>query len=258
MSLTAPKDNTDPALHNLMQTRVGFGKAQYKIMSSMYAGNLVKGAMNLTLAILLPIVRQLWALSTLQESIGLSVIYAGMTVGILVQVLSDRLGRKKMLLAALLLDLVTLLGFISWNWYSFVFFFFLTQASNTLTICTTLIYMTEITTIDHRSTLFVKFGIFYLSGFAYICIFGYFLLTPQWWRYTAVVVYVPCLVAVGLYCCWSRETLQYLWARREGEKLEEVVDWMGRENNGEEFERVGVEEYINGEEGRNGEENRGN
>ena len=121
--------------------------AQYKIVSPMFMGNLVKGAMTLILAILLPIVRQQWTLSTLQESVGLSVIYAGMTVGLLIKVLADRIGRQKILMIALVIDVIALIGLLSWNWYTFVFFFFLSQVSNTLTISTTLIYITEITTI---------------------------------------------------------------------------------------------------------------
>ena len=209
------RDNTHTVLQELLQSHIGFGKAQYKIVSPMFAGNLVKGAMTLTLGIILPIVRHKWELNTIEASVGLFIIYAGMTVGLLLQALADKVGRKKTLLMALIIDLVALLGLLSWNWYLFVFFFFLSQVSNTLTISTTLIYITEVTTNEHRPALFLKLGLAFIGGFAYACLTGYFLLTPALWRYMFVVMYVPCLISVGIYCCWAKETLQYLWAKKE-------------------------------------------
>lgn len=127
-----------------------------------------------------------------------------MVIGLFIQAFADRVGRQKILLIGLIVDIVALIGLLSWNWYISVFFFFLSQVSNTLTISSTFIYITEMTTSEHRSRLFISLGLSYLVGFIYACIAGYFLLTPSLWRYTSVVMYVPCLAAVGLYCLWSR------------------------------------------------------
>jgi MFS family permease len=140
------KDNTSTVLQDLFQNRIGFGKAQYKMVSSLYMAGFVKCAMNLTMAIILPIVCHQWSVTLLQETLGLSLIYSGMTVGLLLQGFADRCGRRTIILMAAIIDIVALLGLFSWNWNLFVFFFFLAQVSCTLTVSITYIYMTEITT----------------------------------------------------------------------------------------------------------------
>ena len=150
-----------------------------------------------------------------------------MVVGLLLQGLADRWGRQKIALMAVCIDIVGLLGLVSWSWPMFIFCFFIAQASSTLTVSITYIYITEITINKHRGSLLVTFFILIFLGFFYVCITGYFLLTPYLWKYMSVVIFVPCLVAIGLYCCYMKESLQYLWAKKDGEGLYETINWMG-------------------------------
>ena len=86
------------------------------MLSPVFVGSAVKMAMNLTLAILLPVVCHQWSVSLFQETLGLSIIYSGMTVGLLLQSLADKWGRKKVVLLAAVLDVISLLGLLAWNW----------------------------------------------------------------------------------------------------------------------------------------------
>jgi hypothetical protein len=59
------RDNTATALQDLLQNRIGFGTAQYKMVSALYLSGFVKSAMNLTMAVLLPIVCHQWSVTIL-------------------------------------------------------------------------------------------------------------------------------------------------------------------------------------------------
>ena len=127
-----------------------------------------------------------------------------MVAGLFIQGLADRWGRQKIALMAVCIDVVSLLGLVSWSWPMFVFCFFMAQTSNTLTISITYIYITEITVNEHRSFLLAALFITMDLGLIYVCISGYLLMTPSLWNYMSVVIFVPCLVAIGLYCCWIK------------------------------------------------------
>ena len=127
-----------------------------------------------------------------------------MVAGLFLQGLADRWSRQKIALMAVFIDIVSLLALVSWSWPMFVFCFFMAQTSNTLTISITYIYITEITVNEHRSFLLAALFITMDLGLIYVCISGYFLMTPSLWKYMSVVIFVPCLVAIGLYCCWIK------------------------------------------------------
>jgi hypothetical protein len=81
-----------------MKDQVGFGKAQYALVSTLSLLLLSVGGQMMAQGLTLPLLKKQWKLSTLQEAVGFMIMNIGIPLGSVLQFLSDTFGRKTFIL----------------------------------------------------------------------------------------------------------------------------------------------------------------
>ena len=91
-------------------------------------------------------------------------------------------------------------------------------------------FTAEICEAGQRATLLARMWILWIGGYILSCILGYFFLVHNQWRLVLLILCVPSLFALVLQMLVGRETLHYLWVKKESEKVHELVNEMCEEN----------------------------
>ena len=115
-----------PKLEAILEDKIGYGKAQFKLVIPMAILMVCEGAETIAIGMLLPIIKNSWNITTMEEAIGLTLINIGFPLGSFLQTYSDKYGRKPFItLDASLLVIFGILSVISWNFPIFIFFRFI-------------------------------------------------------------------------------------------------------------------------------------
>jgi MFS transporter, putative metabolite:H+ symporter len=208
-----------------MENQVGFGKGQYALASTLALLLLSVGAQTMAQGLTLPILKQQWHLSTLQEAMGFMIMNIGMPLGSILQSLSDTFGRKVFIFIDLLIvTIFGLLSAIAWDFTSLVIFRFFYSIGVGILFPLFSCYATEVSPNSKKGTLVTALWIIFVGGYLLCCLLGYFLLPNSQWRLLIFLLCIPSILALVTYCFFQRESLHYLWSKGKAEEAHRMIN----------------------------------
>ena len=174
---------------------------------------------------MLPVLKQYFHLSTLELAIGLTLINLGFPLGSFLQSFSDNYGRSPFVfLDTVIIIAFGLLSVISWSFYSFVVFRFFYEIGIGFCLPLTSSIMSEISPAKERGPFLAKLWIIWVCGYFASCLLGYLILTHNNWRLMLLILCLPSVLSLFIHCCWGRETVHYLWAKKEVKSVHLLVN----------------------------------
>ena len=217
--------NFSPGLEDMLTNKIGYGKAQYKMVIPLLFLLLNQGAQMQALGLLLPVLKKQWNISTLEESLGLTIINVGVLLGPLVIGYSDKIGRSPILLINAVMTLVFgLLSAISWNYPVFVItrFFISIGIGTILPLLGT--YTAEIAPAHARGHFLSSIYVLWPIGYILSIVLAYIFFIHNQWRLVCLILCVPALLALLTYFGVGRETLTFLWAKKETVQAHKLIN----------------------------------
>ena len=208
--------NYDIHLEAILENKVGYGKAQFKLVIPMLFMTLNLGSQMMALGLLLPVAHKQWNLTTLEESIGLTIITIGTPIGSILQGYSDQIGRSPFVLLNAAISLIFgLLTAISWSFPVFVISRFFIAVAIGIFLPLIGCYTAEIAPDHARPSLLSNTYMLWAGGYMFCLIFGYAFLPQNQWRIVSLILCLPSLLTLLSHYLFGRETLHYLWAKKE-------------------------------------------
>lgn len=176
------------------------------------------------IAFVLPALAKSWSLSTQQMGFIGSMGLIGMAVGaVLAGELADRLGRKKMFMATLILySVATGLCSVAWNYESLLLFRFLVGfgLGGQLPVAVTLV--TEYAPPEVRGRFIVLLESFWGVGWLLAALISYVVIPRFGWHAAFIIGALPALYVFHIFK-WVPESVRYLLQKGSTEEAEKIV-----------------------------------
>ena len=181
----------------MLDNKIGFGKAQYKLVIPLLFLLINQGAQMLALGLFLPMIKKEWNISTLEEAVGLTIINSGILVGSVLVGFSDKVGRSPIILVNAIMTLVFgLLTAISWNFYVFVATRFCIAIGVGMFLPLIGAYTAEIAPTEERGTLLSNIYVLWAGGYIFCIVCGYYFLIRSQWRMVSLILCIPAVFAI--------------------------------------------------------------
>ncbi|EGR30640.1 major facilitator superfamily protein, putative [Ichthyophthirius multifiliis] len=198
----------------ILENRIGQGKAQYLISSCFYFAQLYEGAEAVVVSFVLPIIKYQWDLSDAQVQTAYSIIFFGWCFGSLAcGKMSDVYGRRKTMIWACCLQFITgFLSAFSQDYIQFIILRCLFGFSNGLVCPLTSCYSTEIVPQSKRAKFFVHLSNVFTLGEILVIFLAMILLknfNEGNWRTLLFLSSIPALISLLLGLKYLIESPRY-------------------------------------------------
>ncbi|XP_011093921.1 organic cation/carnitine transporter 7 isoform X2 [Sesamum indicum] len=194
-------------------TMVGFGKFQALVLAYAGLGSMADAMELMILSFIGPSVRSEWGLSSRQESLITTVVFAGMLIGSYASgLISDNYGRRMGLLSiAAATSIFAVLSAFSPNYISLIIFRMVVGVG----LGGGPVYSSwflEFVPVRNRGVWMVVFATFSTIGTIFEASLAWIVMPRLGWRWLLALSSVPCLAAFILYF-FTEESPRYLYAK---------------------------------------------
>ena len=91
-------------------------------------------------------------------------------------------------------------------------------------------YITESVPISYRAKCFTISRVCWAIGILSTCILSWFLLASNHWRILLALITIPSILAIFDILKNGRESLRFVWVRKDVEQVKEILDTLTSQN----------------------------
>ena len=220
-------EGSKSSLDDLLENRIGYGPGQQLLLRSLYIMLFAEGCETIVLGLLIPKLGQEWHMDTFQKSLLITMVYLGVSIGSYLQTYSDQYGRHRFLLVdAVLTSVFGLLSAFCPSYETFLVTRFFYGVGIGIILPLTATYITEIVPGSARGGILTLSRIYWSAGCFAACVLGYFLLKSDHWRVLLFLICLPSFYAIYDLVTVGRESLRYLWVRKDFEEVKSILDML--------------------------------